>query len=51
MEGQDKDNGFKLKRGGLSRYQSEDFYSEGGEALAQLPREAVAAPSFKAGIT
>ena len=38
---------FKTKRGEIwVRYEEEIYYPEGGEVLAQLPREAVAAPSL-----
>ena len=42
-------NGFQMKRGKiLIRYSEKMFYSEGDEALAQLPRQAVGAPPLEA---
>ena len=41
-------NGFKLEEGRFTSDVKEIFHSEGGEALAQLPKELVGAPSLKA---
>ena len=44
-----RENGFKLKEGKFrSDVRKKFFYSEGGEVLALLPREAVGAPSLEA---